>query len=219
MVELLDHPGLIAQLSSLERRTTRFGKDSIDHPSGAHDDVANAAAGVLVLALASESSGYGLLDAVAQMRTKFGERIDKWFTTPKPKEPVIVASRLTVTRDENLPKPDTSKCPNCGSTCVVRAPVVVGSWGYLCNQCGTTFDRAGQIITKPEANGACCGSPLIVRVGDSVRCNNCGRQRQVEQIAVGVSREQYSRGMTSFHGLAPARPRPRVEMPSNPFRR
>jgi hypothetical protein len=47
-VELLDHPRLAIQLASLERRTARGGKDSIDHPPHAHDDVANAAAGVLV---------------------------------------------------------------------------------------------------------------------------------------------------------------------------
>jgi hypothetical protein len=33
---------------NLERRTSRAGKDSIDHPPGAHDDIANAAAGALV---------------------------------------------------------------------------------------------------------------------------------------------------------------------------
>jgi hypothetical protein len=50
-VELLDHPKLTAQLCSLERRTARGGKDSIDHPpGGAHDDLANAAAGALTLA-------------------------------------------------------------------------------------------------------------------------------------------------------------------------
>ena len=49
-LELLDHRRLVAQLSALERRTARSGKDSIDHPPGAHDDVANAAAGALVLA-------------------------------------------------------------------------------------------------------------------------------------------------------------------------
>ena len=49
-VELLDQPKLTAQLCSLERRTARGGKDSIDHPPGAHDDVANAVAGALVLA-------------------------------------------------------------------------------------------------------------------------------------------------------------------------
>jgi hypothetical protein len=46
--ELLDHPRLVAQLCALERRTARGGRDSIDHPPGVHDDVANAAAGVLV---------------------------------------------------------------------------------------------------------------------------------------------------------------------------
>jgi hypothetical protein len=48
--ELLDHPRLVAQLTGLERRTARGGRDSIDHAPGAHDDVANAAAGVLLLA-------------------------------------------------------------------------------------------------------------------------------------------------------------------------
>jgi len=32
----------------LERRTAQGGRDSIDHPPGAHDDLANAAAGALV---------------------------------------------------------------------------------------------------------------------------------------------------------------------------
>jgi hypothetical protein len=47
-VELLDHPKLISQLCSLERRTARGGRDSIDHPPSQHDDVANACAGALV---------------------------------------------------------------------------------------------------------------------------------------------------------------------------
>ena len=41
-VELLDDARLIAQLCSLERRTARGGRDSIDHAPGAHDDLANA---------------------------------------------------------------------------------------------------------------------------------------------------------------------------------
>jgi hypothetical protein len=48
-VELLDHPRLINQVCSLERRTARGGRDSIDHPPGQHDDIANAAAGALTL--------------------------------------------------------------------------------------------------------------------------------------------------------------------------
>ena len=47
-VELLDHPRLIAQLLNLERRTARGGRDSVDHPPNAHDDLINSVAGVLV---------------------------------------------------------------------------------------------------------------------------------------------------------------------------
>ena len=48
--ELLDHARLLKQFGGLERRTARGGKDSIDHAPRQHDDVANAAAGALVLA-------------------------------------------------------------------------------------------------------------------------------------------------------------------------
>jgi hypothetical protein len=55
----LDHQKLVTQLVSLERRTARGGKDSIDHPRGDgwHDDIANAVAG-LVGMLATQST-YG----------------------------------------------------------------------------------------------------------------------------------------------------------------
>lgn len=49
-VLLLDEPRLIGQLAALERRASRAGRDSIDHPPGAHDDMANAVAGALYLA-------------------------------------------------------------------------------------------------------------------------------------------------------------------------
>jgi len=45
----VDDARLVSQLVRLERRTSRRGKDSVDHPPGSRDDVANAAAGVLVL--------------------------------------------------------------------------------------------------------------------------------------------------------------------------
>ncbi len=49
-VELLDNEILINQLSNLVRKTRSGGKDSVDHCTGAKDDVANAAAGVCVVA-------------------------------------------------------------------------------------------------------------------------------------------------------------------------
>jgi len=48
-VELLDVPRLASQFCGLERHTSRGGRDSIDHGPGAHDDMANAVAGSLLL--------------------------------------------------------------------------------------------------------------------------------------------------------------------------
>ena len=63
-VDLLDHPKLLAQLVSLERRTARGGKDSIDHAPGGHDDLANAVAGVIAaLATGSFDSSYSWVGA------------------------------------------------------------------------------------------------------------------------------------------------------------
>jgi hypothetical protein len=47
-VDLLDSPRMIGQFVGLERRTSRAGRDTIDHAPGAHDDIANAVAGALV---------------------------------------------------------------------------------------------------------------------------------------------------------------------------
>lgn len=47
-VDLLDSRILVSQLVGLERRVARGGRESIDHAPGAHDDLANAAAGALV---------------------------------------------------------------------------------------------------------------------------------------------------------------------------
>jgi hypothetical protein len=80
-IELLDHPRLAAQLLGLERRTVRGGRDSIDHASGAHDDIANAVAGVAgALArggVPARSAGIFLL--YKQQAEKLG-----WRPTPAP---------------------------------------------------------------------------------------------------------------------------------------
>ncbi len=43
-IEILDHPQLVRELKLLERRPRAGGKVSVDHPSGGHDDHANALA-------------------------------------------------------------------------------------------------------------------------------------------------------------------------------
>ena len=60
-VQLLDNARVLSQLAGLQRRTGRSGRDTIDHRSGQHDDVANAAAGALVLA--TRSTGRLMLPA------------------------------------------------------------------------------------------------------------------------------------------------------------
>ena len=62
-VDLLEHDRLVTQLTSLERRTARGGKDSIDHAPGGHDDVANAVAGALVTAY-KEPGGANFRNAI-----------------------------------------------------------------------------------------------------------------------------------------------------------
>jgi hypothetical protein len=49
-IELLDIPQLRTQLLLLERRPRSGGRDTVDHPRGAHDDLCNAACGALRLA-------------------------------------------------------------------------------------------------------------------------------------------------------------------------
>jgi hypothetical protein len=77
--DLLDLPQLRAQLASLERRRRAGGRDVVDHLPGAHDDVANAAAGALVLAAQRGAGDAGVLvcerepsDLQAAMIHEFG---------------------------------------------------------------------------------------------------------------------------------------------------
>lgn len=69
---LLDNPRLIMQLAGLERRTARGGRDSIDHAPGAHDDIANSAAGVLTLLVGGGApiQWGALADQLGNMRMK-----------------------------------------------------------------------------------------------------------------------------------------------------
>lgn len=60
-VDLLDHERLLNQLIGLERRTSRGGRDSIDHAPGAHDDIANAVAGCIS---GQRTSSYNLLNVI-----------------------------------------------------------------------------------------------------------------------------------------------------------
>jgi len=83
-VDLLDHPRLAAQICSLERRTARGGKDSIDHAPGGHDDLANAALGALVLTAgpAGIVISNQMLENLAAAGWGAASRADPYRTTP-----------------------------------------------------------------------------------------------------------------------------------------
>ena len=74
-VLLLDIPRLEAQLIALERRTTRVGRDLVDHPPGGHDDLANAAAGALVLAAAADRRTVSVFSIDMQGRVTFTDEV------------------------------------------------------------------------------------------------------------------------------------------------
>ncbi|MHC9064014.1 hypothetical protein ACYX34_15165 [Nitrospira sp. CMX1] len=54
---LLDRPDLLRELRGLQRRRGATGRDTVDHRSGSHDDLANAAAGALTLLTAKPRLG------------------------------------------------------------------------------------------------------------------------------------------------------------------
>ncbi len=86
-VELLDDRRLLAQLASLERRTTRgSGRDSIDHPPRGHDDVANAAAGALVTA--------GVRRSVVGTIPVFGTAYPAGIVVPRDGDPLTTTDPL-----------------------------------------------------------------------------------------------------------------------------
>jgi hypothetical protein len=49
LIRLVDSKRLVDQMCALERRVSRGGRDSIDHPPHGHDDLANSALGALLL--------------------------------------------------------------------------------------------------------------------------------------------------------------------------
>jgi hypothetical protein len=69
-VELPESADLMRQFTGLERRTSRAGKDTIDHGPGQHDDLANAVAGAIITAHGKPKATGGIL-IPARYRRRF----------------------------------------------------------------------------------------------------------------------------------------------------
>jgi len=74
--ELLDSKRLVSQLAGLERRTRSGGRDLISHYPGGHDDLANAAAGALVLASREHGGAYAGTLPYSVYPDDYGDGID-----------------------------------------------------------------------------------------------------------------------------------------------
>jgi uncharacterized Zn finger protein (UPF0148 family) len=160
-IELLDNERLKSQLCGLERRTSRSGKDAVDHGASGHDDVANAAAGCLVEILRVNGIGgaFSLLDYEKSGRAQ--KDLDR---------ALLKASPSTLFTLKIPP------CPSCNS---VASPI---PGGFRCAQCAVQFDADGKILFRPstaQAETGCpsCGSSLYrVIAGGGHRCAQCGYQ-------------------------------------------
>jgi hypothetical protein len=150
--ELLDHPRLVAQLASLERRTSRAGKDAIDHPPSGHDDLSNSACGALVEALRSDA----ILGLVEFLKSGAAQKFLETSTLRPVVAPVL-----------------PSCCPLCAGP-----RTYVGGCGLRCSQCGAVYanDSDRTPIYELRSEAACCDSPLFISIGDVKRCQQCGWQ-------------------------------------------
>jgi hypothetical protein len=149
----LDYPKFVTQMCSLERRAGRSGKDSIDHPSGQHDDLANSAAGAIVLAMQSSGRVLGFVEYLKSVSAG---------TISDPAVPKLPASF-----NETLPK-----CGHCKSSCTVR-----GADRIHCNQCSCDSKLNGTPLIPMQATSSCnCGAPIVHIGGGGNRCTQCGLQ-------------------------------------------
>jgi terminase large subunit-like protein len=158
-VRLLDNKRLIAQLSGLERRTARAGKESIDHGPGAHDDVANAAAGAIVAAMGAAGGVLGLLEfekleASGQLSSLKTQEWNKEF----------LFQFEAKTRGLQLPAPTEQwqedplpSCPDCKATIVTK----LSAKEFRCAGCSKQWFKGGQ---APRATRGQRGEYLAGRI-------------------------------------------------------
>jgi hypothetical protein len=72
--DLLDSPRLVSQLVQLERRMSRGGREMIDHAKGSHDDLANAAAGVIGLCRSKPAAPTAVFGTYGYDQSQVGRR-------------------------------------------------------------------------------------------------------------------------------------------------
>jgi hypothetical protein len=142
-LELLDHDRLKHQLAALERRTGA-GRDVVDHPVGGADDVANAAAGALVLALPSTRGTLGVVEWLKRIAAGTYP-----LPGPLPERAGFSLKNVNVKpsdqrlKDESAPlTPLDGTCPRCRASCIIKL-----SARWHCNGCGLDFGALREVAT------------------------------------------------------------------------
>jgi hypothetical protein len=176
--ELLDHPRLIAQLTSLERKTGRL-HDTIDHRQDSHDDCANCVAGALSKVL--RLNVIGTLTLIQVLKN---------FESGARQLPASVEDMRGRTQVNNLEVQNAAaqkakpRCPspNCAGPVVRLGSGAPSEAHWHCNNCATTFLGDGTVITSPKPVGDMCpieGCGLkLFWSGGHQRCANHGQMQR-----------------------------------------
>jgi hypothetical protein len=193
---LLDNASLVVQLGSLERKVTKFGRDSVDHALGAHDDIGNAVAGVLTLLGASAGGELGMVNLLK----KIGTTAASWFSR-KPGEIVAVGPAAV----EYLIPPN---CKNCGQSrfdpnCTGTPPK------YRCIACSNWNDAilaAAKVISiRKMLCCPACGNESVIRGAGAPtgcwHCNNCSINFDADgnNLSVAADSEACEASPTKMH--------------------
>jgi hypothetical protein len=151
-LELLDNDRMKNQFAALERRTGA-ARDMVDHPVGGADDVANACAGAVVLALPSTQGTLGVIEWLK------GIASGKYPHPDHPSEHAAFKKSTERNQDGTIPSaPQDGNCPQCKSTCVAK----IGARRH-CNACGLDFGSLPEVARVTRADALAGHNPRAQR--------------------------------------------------------
>ncbi len=201
-VELLDHPRLITQLCSLERRTARGGRDSIDHPPGGHDDLGNSVAGV-VCSLVAGSSADGWIahyKTLAERASEIPDEVEEddhstrqtpFYLRGNPKQGTSVP-----------PSNDAAQHPNKdGAPKNPLQPSALYGNSFSNAYFGALSKAEGRGLSLKSPKCCCCGKETGTRISDGTKawCDAGCHQK----YATALAERNRARAIAENNGLPP----------------
>jgi hypothetical protein len=163
---------------------------------GSHDDVSNAAAGVLALVLATNSLGrLGLVELL--MKKALGVAagvLDAFGVRRRDQDAHVVASAPSAPVQTRVDGYEAAKkandpCANCKSTATIPMSAGIGRQILHCNNCG-----ADNGVLASASIGCEPWCPGFVKqfAGGRIKCGNCGRYHTPAPVVMGMTKEQYN---------------------------